>query len=424
MEFNGRTVDPEGKPAGRADFFGIVTAELEDALLHCEERMIAFTDKVVPLAQLGAMSTPQPKPKSAGTLSTGAPTESSNESSPGPQLALIKCYRNAILISRKVDPLAPILLQQQRVEADELLDYDRRTGRFWVPDKGKVFLYDRSDNSRAHGMNAIGNDQSSQKSTSAKRTITPASSRNSTSLSGTTAVPSVKAHGATESRQAGAPVNPKHDEPPSLVLTQIRFMKEMRGYLGSAEHDEQDPHWYEFFGDVQLGRAKVANAKIKLDFDKLPADGLFLTGQTLRVRTEPPPVGSPPSTPARDYVKAWEKTYVTSSDKAFQADVLTYDSEKDLVYAYGENGRDVIYAQQHAAGQPSTLGAAKAVRVNPKTGAAVFIDSSSVQLIDKNTGVRPVAAVPSDPEAKKKKPAKKGFRIPSNNIERRGFTGQ
>ena len=56
MEFNGRSVDPAGHPAGRTDFFGIVTAELEDSLLYCEERMIAYTDRLVPLAKLGALS--------------------------------------------------------------------------------------------------------------------------------------------------------------------------------------------------------------------------------------------------------------------------------------------------------------------------------------------------------------------------------
>ena len=425
MEFNGRTVDPEGKPAGRADFFGIVTAQLEDALLHCEERMITFTDQVVPLAQLGALSSSQPKPKPTDSPTTGAPADNGAEPAPGPQLALIKCYRNAILISRKVDPLAPILLQQQRVEADELLDYDRRTGRFWVPQKGKVFLYDRSDNSRAQGMNLDGGDDTAPKRAGAERTVTPASNRSSTPSRRASDVPATKTRDATEPRGTGAAVDPKADEPPPLVLTQIHFIKEMRGYLGSGgERDEQDPHWYEFFGDVQLGRAKVLNSQIRLNFDRLPADGFFLTGQTLRVRTEPPPVGSPPSTPARDYVKAWENAGVNSGDKVFQTDVITYDSEKDLVYAYGEHGRGVTYAQQHAMGQPSTLGNAQAIRLNPKTGAAHFIDNSSIQLIDKNTGVRPVAATAADPEAKKKKPAKNGFRVPANNVERRGFTGQ
>ena len=59
MEFNGKSVDPEGHPAGRADFFGVVTAQLEDSLLHAEEAMIAYTDRLVPFAQLGAMSISQ-----------------------------------------------------------------------------------------------------------------------------------------------------------------------------------------------------------------------------------------------------------------------------------------------------------------------------------------------------------------------------
>ena len=104
--------------------------------------------------------------------------------------------------------------------------------------------------------------------------------------------------------------------------------------------------------------------------------------------------------------------------------MITYDSEKDLVYAYGEGGHNVLYAQQNAAGQPATQGTARAVQFNPKTGSAHFIDNSQIQLIDKNSGGRPEAATVDDPDLKKKKPPKKGFRIPSSNVERRGFTGQ
>ena len=86
MEFNGRTVDPDGNPAGRADFFGTVTAQLQDALLHCEERMIAYTDKVVPLAQLGTLSKPLSKPSPADSPMTGAET-GSTPADPGPELA-------------------------------------------------------------------------------------------------------------------------------------------------------------------------------------------------------------------------------------------------------------------------------------------------------------------------------------------------
>ena len=38
MEFTGRTTDTSGRPAGRADFFGIVNAKMTDCQLHCDRR--------------------------------------------------------------------------------------------------------------------------------------------------------------------------------------------------------------------------------------------------------------------------------------------------------------------------------------------------------------------------------------------------
>ena len=103
---------------------------------------------------------------------------------------------------------------------------------------------------------------------------------------------------------------------------------------------------------------------------------------------------------------------------------MTYDSHKDLVYAYGEDGHNVNFAEQHAAGQPISSGSAKAVQLNPKTGGLNLTDSNTIQMIDKNTGIRPSAAKSIDPFARKKKPPKKPFKLPTMNIERRGFTGQ
>ena len=82
----------------------------------------------------------------------------------------------------------------------------------------------------------------------------------------------------------------------------------------------------------------------------------------------------------------------------------------------------MTYAEQYADGQPSTQGLAKAVRLNPKTGAAHFVENSAIQLIDKSSGAR--GRSPVDPDFKQKRRPKKGFRIPNSNVERRGFTGQ
>jgi len=335
-------------------------------------------------------------------------------------------------INRKVDAETPTLIEKRRVEADKILIYDRRTGDFAIPGKGIVYLYDRSDNSsRAPGMNVEPENDSRPSPTATATTTT--TQRPITTTSGRAANRSSRTVGAAEpsTRGTDTPDQPKESteskagELPSLVLTQIKFIKGMRGRIAAGlENDKVATNTYEFFGDIQLARAKVPDGQSTLNVDKLPGDGIFLTGQTMRVITEPPPSSSPPSTPAHDFVKVWEKAYMWSSDKSVESDVITYDSEKDLVYTFGENGRGVIYGQQHAPGQPASQGSAMAIRINPKTGAMHFIDNSSIQMIDKNTGVRPVEAKPIDPDAKKKKPPRKPFRLPASNIERRGFSGQ
>ena len=60
-------------------------------------------------------------------------------------------------------------------------------------------------------------------------------------------------------------------------------------------------------------------------------------------------------------MKAWENAYAWSNDRVLQGDVITYDSYKDLIYAYGENGRKVIFAEQYALGQPTSPGASATI---------------------------------------------------------------
>ena len=361
MEFAGRSVDPEDKPAAMAIFYGFVTAQMEDALLHSDEKMIVYTDRIVPLAQLGALS--QAK---AGDRA-GADTEGENDSKP--QITQVFSYRNAIAINRKVDPDAPRVLQQQRIEADYVLAYNRESGHFYVPGKGIVYLYDQNDSStETTGPTATsgitGNDK--PKAKASRRTVTPTSAQLPTDLGGARST-SDRVMPRTRSTAQPAVEQASKEEPPSLVLTQIDFKKGMRGRFGTGkENDRTETRWAEFFGDIEAVHAKVANTYATLNGDKLPSDGFFLTGQTMRVITEPPPVGSPPATLPRKYVKAWENAFVRSTDWRIGADVVTYDSYKDLIYAVGESGHNVIYAQQHAAGQPTSPGSAQAVQLNPK----------------------------------------------------------
>jgi hypothetical protein len=427
MQFTGRSVDPEGRPAARADFHGIVTAQMEDALLHCTEKMIAFTDREVPLTQQGKKDQKQP-----GSQGNGQGETANGEAEPQAELTLVYCYVNAIGISRKVDPDRPLPIQQQKIEADQMLAYDRRSGDFFVPGKGKVFLYDRDakpSETPAQDANDNGdNDRLDDRGASPKatqRTVTQTSARapKHTRESGNATVPHARGPRTLEAPQQAE--KPTTVAPPMMVLTQIHFKKGMIGRFASGkQNDKTDDRWSEFYGNVEAFRAKVPDTKTKLDPDRLPADGVFLTGQTLQVLQEPPPVGKPESTPARQYLKTWEKAFAWSHDKILEADIITYDSYKDLVTAYGTNGHNVIFAEQHAAGQPISPGSAEIVQLNPKTGGMQLFNSNTVGMIDKNTGYRPTAAKPDDPYAKKKKPIKKPFKLPTANVERRGWTGQ
>ncbi len=340
------------------------------------------------------------------------------------QIALIFTYHNAVAISRKVDPDSPQVLQQQRIEADNILAYDRRSGDFFVPGKGIVYLYDRSnDSTKAPGAQPEGEvaDKDGLKDQPAQRTLTPTSGR-SPVASDTQKQPR-RADGRGQTKLVEDP--PIGKQLPPLVLTQIHFVSGMIGQFGTGkESGKTETRWADFFNNVETLRAKVPDTYTKLNRDKLPRDGFFLTGQTLQVITEPPPVGAPASAPARNYMKAWENAYVFSGDKVVQADVITYDSYKDLIYAYGENGRGVIYAEQHAAGQPTSPGSAKAAEIHPNTGAMHLINSDTVRMLDKNTGIRPSPALAPDPFAKAKKKVKQPYRLPQSNMERRGFTGQ
>ena len=162
------------------------------------------------------------------------------------------------------------------------------------------------------------------------------------------------------------------------------------------------------------------------DFDQhLPEDGFYMTSQILRLIQEPPPAGSPESTPARTFIKAWDDVIVNKGESAVvQSDIATYDSDSDKLYAYGEGDRGVALAQQYGVGQPASPAYGKAVQFNVKTGTFRFINSDAVQFFDKKTGSRPGKVPPPDPNTPKKKKNKQLFKVPNQNVERRGFTGQ
>jgi hypothetical protein len=460
MEFTGRTTDTTGRPAGKAEFYGMVNAQMEDSQLKCDERMVVFTDREVPLAQLGSLSK---SPTKAGGSGGGPANEDGTEDAgpdsgtgdqPQVDLAMIYCFGKSLAVSRKIDPDAPIVNQQQMILAERRLDYNRRTGEFYVPCPGKVFLYDRSDRTTETaglepGRNGDPNDRaapgnrrpSARPATPTGRAVTPTASRATTRTTGAPPAsgtgrpatagrgrPPTTADATRNTTQRSQPAEPTvTPKVPPLILTQIFFSTGMHGRFGTGQvNDTQRERWSEFFGDIELERAEVVNERVAFDFDKeLPPDGFFLTSQILRVIQEPPPPGAPASTPTRSFLKAWDKVTVKKGEaEGLLCDVAIYDSSSDLIHAYGEAGRGVTLVQQNGLGQPASTTTSRAVRYNTKTGAANSDNADTLHFFDKKTGVRPTHIPPPDPNAKPKKRGKLPYRLAPNNWERRGFTGQ
>jgi hypothetical protein len=131
MQIIGRTTDAKRRPSARAEFQGQVIAQMAEASIQCEERLIIQTTQPVPLERIQLTSK---KAASGDDLARHPQT----------QIASIRAYRNVMLLDRIDDPDKHILLHQQRFEADSMLGYDRQSGCYQIPGKGRISLYERA----------------------------------------------------------------------------------------------------------------------------------------------------------------------------------------------------------------------------------------------------------------------------------------
>ena len=130
MKFIGRTTDALGRPSGRIEFHGQVTAATADALIHCDRQMIVYTSEPVPLERV--------------KIESNGPAKDILTRRPHTTLMAIRASGNAVAINRSVDSEKNLVAQQHRIEADETLHYDRITGNYEVSGKGRVFLFERA----------------------------------------------------------------------------------------------------------------------------------------------------------------------------------------------------------------------------------------------------------------------------------------
>jgi hypothetical protein len=330
---------------------------------------------------------------------------------------MIYCFGKPEAVSRKVNPDFPFVEELEQIDAwdykkptgTERLDYNRRTGEFYVPGPGTVYLYDREDEKPQDGGigGPPGQEPAARKGVAERggtrpgtRTVTPTSA-------------------ASPNRVAA-----RTDRP--LILMQVKFRDGMKGRVGAGQaNDTRQERWSEFFGNIEFLRSAVKHEGVVLNpDDRLSPDGFYLTSQMLRIIQEPPRPGSLEKTSARNWAKAFDQVHVNRGEAfTIESDVATFDSDSDQLLAYGENGHRVSFAQQAVAGQPPSAGTARSVQYNVKTHAWSQVEGSNVMWVDHKTGVRPVPMSVPDPTAPPKPKFKQPFRVPNTNIERRGFTG-
>jgi hypothetical protein len=438
MQFKGQSTNPKGLPAGRAHFVANVRAEMEDSLMLAQE-MTTYLDRTVKLNRLrrdGAA-----RPASAGQNGS-SPSPEAAAPEPKPQIALIDCKYKVVVDNRKVDPETKVVLQRQVIDGEQVV-YDKLTGNFLAlppPGRmGRVYLYNRDGQENiANAGPARGPAPAAPAgpSTTADRgTIRPTA--NPTSRPGGNLIRATEIVGRNASNDAATGINtrgaaiedklPAGESQPArpklmpLKVTQIMYADEMHGRFGTGkEQDTTDPRWADFFGDVEVLHALVPDDKTVFDFDDPPPDATFLTAQTIRVVSEPPPPGS--TAPARNFLKAWENAEAETIDTTIQADKITYDSAKELFYAYGELDQ-VYFVQQKFFGQPASTATGRTLWYNRRTGESEVNNPNVVQFVDDKFGMRPGWAKPR-PEVKKPKKPLAPFRGPGRaHFERKGFNG-
>jgi RNA polymerase sigma factor (sigma-70 family) len=129
MQLIGRTTDAQGRAAGRAEFKGKVTAQVDDASIHCEQRMIVHTTGPVPLERI--------------QVTLKGPGNDYLARRPQTKIASIRAIHNVVAIGGLLDPDKKLFRQQHRLKAEALL-YDKRSGAFHILGKGRVWFQDNS----------------------------------------------------------------------------------------------------------------------------------------------------------------------------------------------------------------------------------------------------------------------------------------
>jgi hypothetical protein len=407
MQFYGRPADTADRNAW-ALFLGDVKVVTADSSLSCGQ-MKAFLDGPVEFRRADAPRGPDAPPE---------------EKRPKPRIATVRCLKNVDLVHRQAGPDGKALEQKGRVAGQDV-SYSLATGRFVVEGAGVVWLYKPKGQGDAGGARGP--------------LATPAPA----GLQRTALTVALGEPGDGDKALFGGGAKARQGAP--LELTRVAFNKRVQGRVGRGDRErdadgapkapggDDAPFLAEFLGGVQVLNAPIADENADLDPDDPPGGFLMLTSEALKVVREVPPGprptaadGAPAEDPAEQlFIDATGDPQALAPPRSIRGDRITYDSVKELVYVYGDEG-GVSIINQDGAGQPFSASRGRAVMYNRKSGRIEFIDPKNVLLIDPRSGIRerpqpPGAARPPAPPTIPRNPVRA---VPRNDKERRSFNGR
>lgn len=376
VEFRGTSEEVQ-TPNGKVEFRRGVRALMPDRAISCD-MMDVYLDRTVDLSK--ASKTP------AGTRPSAANSAETPE--PQAEIAMIEAWGDNILendevkfagvdvTSKKVFDGTQILEKKYRIRHTHVI-YDKRTGDFEAAGPGTVFIYE--------GELPKGVDLATA------RTLPPSN--------------------------------------PTVKLTKVQFTELMQGRFGvSRDGTDGEAQTAEFTGNVQAARAVVIDSIRDLDFDRLGSkpDAVFLTSEALRIRS----VSNPRDPKNRNTLLDAERNAAARTvDRLIQADRIKYESATGVMYAYGDDDKNVSLSETKSFGQPSGGTKARTLRYNTQTRQMDLDDPQVIQLFDLKSGIRPkprypdLGGSPAKPEIKLP-PRARPMRPGRTTTERNGFTGR
>ena len=247
MNLIGRSTGALGRQVGRVEFYGQVTAQTVDALIHCEDQMIVLmagpiSHETVEVAPMG-------------------PTKDNLTRHPQAKLVTIRANREAVVLSRIVDPDRHLVLKQQRLEADGILIYDRRAGSYQIPAKGRLRLFE----------------------------------------------------------PAAKPSPPTKVPAPTLIRIDIAFTNGMLARVGTGKGADTIARSAEFSGGVTVSWVGVTDVKPNVKPDLAADQGGYMQADSLRIVSKTSLAEGQPSHPESLYMQASGNVDIISSDHSIRA---------------------------------------------------------------------------------------------------------